>query len=123
LYTRVSSLRFRLVSVERERPVGHNPSLAMASNAYRRRFGVWPAAVRFAPAHFAGYASELSSDQIELLCNVFEVTVSKAETSPRLTVSGREGALTYDEGVEESDWDQAPFDRWLESAAARSMPS
>lgn len=120
---RVSSRRFRLVSVERERPVGDNPSLAMASNAYRRLFGVWPGAVRFAPGHFAGYASGLSSDQLELLCTVFEVTVSPAERSPRLTVSGPEGVLTYDEGVDEADWDQAPFDRWLESEAAQPRPA
>lgn len=107
---------------EHHRPVGDNPPLAMASSAYRRRFGEWPHAVRFAPSYFAGYASGLSGDQLELLCTVFDVTVSKAEASSRLTVSGPEGALTYDDGVEESDWDQTPFDRWLESEAARPRP-
>ncbi len=75
--------------------------------------------MRFAPGHFAGYAAELTPDQLELLCTVFELTVSKAESSPRLTVSGPEGALTYDDGVNESDWDQAPFDRWLETEATQ----
>lgn len=95
----------------------------MASNAYRRRFGSWPGAVRFAPGHFAGYASQLSSGQLELLCTAFEVIVSKAEASGRLTVSGPEGTLTYDDGVEEPDWDQAPFDRWLENVATQSRLS
>lgn len=85
----------------------------MASNAYRRRYGEWPQRVRFAPGHFAAYASELSADQLEVLCTAFEVTVSSAESSPRLTVSGPEGSLTYDNGVEQADWDATPFDSWL----------
>jgi hypothetical protein len=74
---------------ENHRPVGDNPPLAMASSAYRRRFGEWPRAVRFAPGYFAGYATSLNPDQLELLCTAFDVTVSKAEASGRLTVSGR----------------------------------
>jgi hypothetical protein len=91
----------------------------MASNAYRRRHGAWPQRVRFAPGHFAAYASGLTTGQLELLCTAFEITVSTSETSPRLTVSGKEGSLTYDDGVEEPDWDAAPFDAWLLSEAER----
>ena len=63
----------------------------MACNVYRRLHGVWPEAVRFAPGHFAAYASELDSTQIELLATVFDVRVSTTERSPRLGASAGSG--------------------------------
>jgi hypothetical protein len=96
-----------------------NPSLAMACNAYRRLYGVWPEGVRFAPEHFAAMASEMNAVALLVLGSVLEVTVSEAEQSPRLTVHGAHGSLTYDRGVVDADHDQTPFDEWIGSEAMR----
>jgi hypothetical protein len=100
-----------------------NPSLAMASNVYRRQHGVWPEAVRFHPDHFVPWSRELTVEALALLACVFDVTVTTAEPSPRLTVSGLHGAVTYDHGVTEADWDHEPFDAWLyEQADTYGIP-
>ena len=96
-----------------ELPVGDNPSLGMACNVYRRLHGSWPDAVRFAPGHFAGYIRGLDDDQITLLATVFIVTVTAEEKSPRLTVMGPHGAVTYGHGIEDEDHDLSPFHEWL----------
>jgi hypothetical protein len=97
----------------------NNPSLAMAANAYRRLYGEWPTQVRFSPYHFGHWATDLDADALVLLALVFDVLVTTNEESPRLTVSGRHGAVTYDEGVIEADWDPAPFDEWLVEQASK----
>ena len=101
------------------RPLVSHPSLAMACNAYRRLHGQWPEAARFAPGYFASIATDMSTGQLILLATVFDVTVSVRERSPRVTVSGVHGALTYDHGVQAADYDEAPFDEWLRSEAQR----
>ena len=96
-----------------------NPSLAMAANAYRRLYGEWPTRVRFAPPHFGEWASHLDTHALVLLASVFEIEVTTEEKSPRLTVSGPRGAVTYDEGVIKADWDPAPFNQWLAEQASK----
>jgi hypothetical protein len=91
----------------------------MACNAYRRIHGSWPEAVRFAPEHFAYMAAETPPEGLIVLAHALDVHVSASERSPRLTVSGPHGALTYDHGVEEADHDTEPFDEWLASEANR----
>jgi hypothetical protein len=107
------------VTDEEQNPVVDNPSLAMAANAYRRLHGTWPEQVRFAPGHFAGMATNSTPHGLEILATAMDVLVSSAERSPRLTVSGRHGALTYDDQVTEADWDAAPFHAWLRAEAER----
>jgi hypothetical protein len=95
----------------------NNPSLAMASNAYRRQHGVWPKAVRFHPGHFVRWSRELTVAAITLLVCALDVSVSAAEPSPRLTVAGPLGAVTYDHGITEADWDETAFETWLSQEA------
>jgi hypothetical protein len=99
-----------------------NPSLAMASNAYRRRYGAWPEWVRFAPGHFGPWAADCDAESLILLASVFDVSVTSREQSPRLTVGGPEGEITYNEGVTEADWDSTPFDEWLNGEANKLSP-
>lgn len=95
-----------------------SPSLAMASNVYRRLHGTWPDAIRLHPEHFVGDFFVKNEAFFSFLASVFEITVTDKERSPRLTVSGVHGSVTYDHGVEEADWDQTEFKDWLRSEAA-----
>jgi hypothetical protein len=53
---------------------------------------------------------------------VFEVRVTTAETSPRLTVIGPHGVVTYDHRVEEVDHDISEFHAWLSLKARQMSP-
>jgi hypothetical protein len=95
-----------------------NPSLAMACNAYRRQHGAWPEAVRVGPEYFVTDVASMRPDALRVLASLMDITVTERERSPRLTVLGAHGELTYNQGVEEADWDQEPFHKWIHAAAA-----
>ena len=97
-----------------------NPSLVMASNAYRRLHGEWPTWVRFAPHHFAHWATEPRPRNSRALARAFEVRVTETEISPSLTVGGRAGELTYDQHVTDADTDPSRFDAWITGVSERS---
>lgn len=90
-----------------------NPSLGMAANVYRRRYGEWPQWVRFCPRHFGDWATELDANTLMQLCTALRVLVSVEERSSRLTVGGSHGSVTYDDGVTEDDYDSSSFEAWV----------
>jgi 5-methylcytosine-specific restriction enzyme A len=102
------------------------PPIGYACNVYRRRFGAWPTRLRMHPGFAAGFLGNLESEALTQLATTFEIEVTASEPSPRVTVIGEAGAVTYDEGVEEQDWDTAAFlafvgARQQEPAAARNV--
>jgi hypothetical protein len=92
------------------------PPIAYACNVYRRRFGVWPAQLRLHPG-FAEFLVGMSSDDFGNLVRAFDVTVTLSEPSPRVSVSGEAGQVTYDDGVTEADWDRSEFDAYVAAEA------
>ncbi len=91
----------------------NNPSLIAVSNAYRRRFGQWPTWARFHPVHFGHWVSGEDPDALVRLGSRMRLIVTPEEPSPRMTVGGQPGELTYDDGVTDDDWDPSEFNRWL----------
>jgi hypothetical protein len=98
-------------------PIGRAEAIAMTANSYERRFGEWPSSASFRANFFAAFATSRTPRQLELLATVWTLTVSEFEPSPRLTVAGALGRVTYDEGITRADWDQQRFFDWLLSEA------
>ena len=99
------------------RPLLDNPPLVAISNAYRRLHGVWPERARMTPIHFADMASSSSTAGLALLTTAMDLEVTTRETSPRVTVIGPAGELTYDDRVADEDWDDEAFVTWLREAS------
>jgi hypothetical protein len=87
--------------------------VAWTCNAYRRRYGSWPTRIRLDPRYVAGFLGELKSGALIRLATAFEVEITANEPSPRVTVIGEAGAVTYDDGVEEQDWHSDAFVAFL----------
>ena len=89
------------------------PPIVAACNVYRRRYGSWPTRLRLHPRFAEGFLPGLRPKTISRLIAAFEIEVTANEPSARVTVIGNTGAITYDEGVEDQDWDAAEFFAFL----------
>jgi hypothetical protein len=101
--------------------LGIHPPVAWTCNAYRRRYGSWPTRIRLDPRYAAGFFGELPSGALIRLATAFAVEITANEPSLRVTVIGDAGAVTYDDGVEEQDWNTDAFVAFL--MLERPLPS